>query len=441
MIDKRNKESKILLSDYDYKKDVKNRVLISSLNTVELDIMREILDGSLKCMIPQLISDLGLSKNDFKLFIEKFQASGLFRLQGDCLHVDREMRKYYEMQLLRFEGHFEPDLNFFQKLLNHLPIHLLPNWYAIPSTSSHIIKAIIETHLWTPKLFEDYLKKLSFENEVLRIIQEIWSANDYKVNASDLKQKQGFTQEKLEEHLLLLEYSLVCSFRYERNGNHWEQVVVPFREWRNYQLFKKAAVSKSIPGGIQRRHLDDFGFILELNDLLKQILSDDSCSSSLANLQRKDLVEILVSLGLVAVDRKGVCGEEKPAEAWFRKPIQDQAASVYSCLLKQAAYSPYTERDIREIERGLKPFVNGNWIYFDDFWLGFTAPIGKTSAVQLQNKGRWDYALPAYSEADCAFVRRIFIEMLYPAGRVALGTYANKLCFCVTPFGRKILGD
>jgi hypothetical protein len=82
------------------------------------------------------------------------------------------------------------------------------------------------------------------------------------------------------------------------------------------------------------------------------------------------------------------------------------------------------------------------WIYLDDFIAGLTAAIGSQLQVQLQVRGkRWRYALPNYSEVDRVFIKRVILEVFFEGGITAVGTYEGKPCFCVTAFGRSLIGD
>lgn len=68
-----------------------------------------------------------------KLFLKTCE-NKTFKIQGEEIIVDKEMRKYYETQISKFDDHFQPDLEYLQSLLSKVPLHSLLVWYAILET-------------------------------------------------------------------------------------------------------------------------------------------------------------------------------------------------------------------------------------------------------------------------------------------------------------------
>ena len=52
------KKNKINLEDYDFKRDIENRLIMSKLNDVDIRVLEEILYNTLKIPVDRLISDL-----------------------------------------------------------------------------------------------------------------------------------------------------------------------------------------------------------------------------------------------------------------------------------------------------------------------------------------------------------------------------------------------
>lgn len=375
-------KNNVSLSDYGYRRDIENRLLTAELSIEEVETLKELLDGPLTHPIAHLASILSLTPKKLLLLLTKLEKTGLFTLQGENVVVDKEMRKYYEAHIQKFDETFEPDMEFFQGLLSKVPIHILPTWYEIPSFSVNIFKGIVDNYLLTPKTYEKYLKGLKFKDPALNnLLQDILKTPNFMLRAQTLMKKHSLTREKFEEYVLTLEYSLVCCLRYQRNGDVWEEVIAPFREWREYVCFQEEKLPKSIKN---------------VNDIKVNALHAHS-------------LDIYQNALHATRDNPAV---------------------------------PYSEKDIREIGRGLKRVLQLGWVYFDDFLASLSVPLGPMQPVQLQCRGKkWRYVLPSYTPEDAAFIRYVVMEVLFESGMVSIGKLNGKECFCVTPFGCKILED
>ena len=238
-----SRKNKITLSDYNYRQDIENRLFMADLSILEVDVLRGIMNGSLKTTLASLTDNLNITQKSLKPILEKLATSRLFKVQGDTIVVDKEMRKYYESQIIKFDDDFHPDLEYVQGLLNKVPIHALPLWFAIPRSSDNIFQSIMQKFLITPKTYERYLQDLNFEDPILiAIIKEIFSSPDYKVNSSTLIEKFNLSREQFEEYMLFLEFNLVSCISYSKTKDLWEEVVTPFHEWREYLLFIKIRI-------------------------------------------------------------------------------------------------------------------------------------------------------------------------------------------------------
>ena len=459
MLNPHPKRNKIELTDYNYEQDIENRLILSELSLFEVEVLEEILHSSIKIPVNQLAKSLDVDEKKLNPVLKKLSKMKLLKQQKDMILVDKEMRKYYESQMIKFDDNFKADIGFLQGFLNMLPIHVLPIWYAIPRTSDNIFQSIIEKYFFTPKIYRRYLNDLYFEDDILdKIAKDILSAKDFKISTKELIDKYSISREKLEEYMLLLEFNFVGFLSYRRADDAWEEVITPLHEWKQFLKYLNTTTPKSIVETdiIQRQHPHDFGFVQDMTRLLNGAqdhplpleplndgftLSKKIAKNILSHLESyqltqdyiKTLIDKLLLLRL-ATNQNDTFHPTKLAKEWVEKSVQGQAVDLYRYKKKQ---SQQLSRDIREIEKCLKRFSNLGWIYFEDFLNGSIAPIGSAQPVTIQRKGRrWKYEVPQYSDEEQKIVKRIVLERLFESGIVAPGTHEGKPCFCVTPFGR-----
>lgn len=256
------RKNKIVLSDYNYQRDIENRLLMSHLTLFEVDVLREILDSSLKTTIHQLAESLDVDEKLVIPAVDKLSKTKLFQRFGNVISVDKEMRKYYESQIIKFDTNFEPRFDFFfQSLMTKVPIHSIANWYSLCKVSDHIFNSIVESYLATPKIYETYLKELHFDIPVLNnIAKEVFKADDFKIPSRTLIEKYGLQREQFEEYMLYLEYNFVCCISYQRDKQNWEEIVTPFYEWKEFLESQKKSLPIAIKdiANIQPAHPEHF---------------------------------------------------------------------------------------------------------------------------------------------------------------------------------------
>lgn len=461
------KKNKIVLSDYNYRRDIENRLLMADLSTFEVDFLGEIIHSSLKTTVKHLAEALETTESQVIAAIDKLSPTKLVSRQGDQVIVDKEMRKYYESQIIKFDDDFEAGMEFLQGLLSKVPIHHLPSWYSISRTSDNIFLSIIEKHLHSPKIYERYLQELHFDDPVLTsMLKDLYEAPDLKIPSTTFIEKYKLTREQFEEYMLLLEYSFACCLCYHRVGDMWQEMVTPFSEWKEYLEFQRKTTPKPIKDieNIVRKHPHDFGFILDITQVLKSIqkkpikldmqgahpalpesIPGATLGNTSANYRSGILNAILFfHMGEIKKDTLHILGH---GAEWAKHPFQEQALTVYKmplslCSAVRTDHHQFSERDLRETEKSLKRVLTSGWIYFEDFMKGLTAPIGTAEPVALLNKGkRWKYTLPTYTAEETALVEATLFERLFACGMVAAGEHKGKPCFCVTAFGRMTLGD
>lgn len=461
------KKNKIILADYNYRRDIENRLSMADLSTFEVDVLKEILNGSLKVTVSHLAEALNTDAKHVIPVINKLTPTKLVSLKGDQIVVDKEMRKYYESQILKFDDDFEAGMEYFQSLLSKVPIHHLPTWYSISRTSDSIFSSIVEKYLHTPKIYERYLQELHFDDPILTsILNDLFASPELKVPAQVLMEKYKLTRKKFEECLLILEFSCACCLCYNRVDDVWQEMVTPFTEWKEYLLSQRNASPKSIVDikKISRTHAEDFGFIHDMvqlmNALQKKPLKLESVKGewhlpakipgvTFGNTTaeyRKSLVNKILFFHFANI-KSGTLHLLKAGVSWAKQPFQEQALTLFKlpveqCLPEGTENLYFAEKDLRKIEQNLKRIIKSGWIYFDDFMKGFSAPIGRAEPVELKNRGkRWKYTLPTYTEMEVALVKNTIFDRLFCCGMIATGTHNKKPCFCITQFGKITLGD
>jgi hypothetical protein len=462
------RRNKISLSDYNYRKDIENRMLMAHFTTTDLEILEEILYSSLLIPIKKLAKSVDVDEADLTAILNKLGETGLFTLSDDSIVVDKEMRKYFEAQIVKFEENFVPGMEFLQCLLRKVPIHVLPTWYAIPRTSDNIFDSLVEKYLYTPQTFQRYLSELnSADPQLGAIIAEVHAAPDFALPSTTIMEKFGFSREQFEEHMLHLEFNLVCCLCYKKENDVWKEVVTPFQEWRDYLLFLRDTTPTAIakPDKIERRRPGDFAFIQDLSAILSLARKAPLAlspskeglyipeKSALAQILSKcpgldesyihQLISKLILLKLAQVV-DGKLNALEAANDWLDMRFENQALYLYRHPLNRPLspnLPPQYERHLREAEKSILRALTSGWVYFDDFIQGSLATFGEDSSICLKRLGKsWKYLLPQYSEEQRSLIKAAIFDWLFEIGVVATGVHNGKECFCVTPFGQSLFG-
>ena len=378
------------------------------------------------------------------------------------------MRKYFELQIQRFDEDFCPDMDFLQNLLKKPPIHVLPNWYAIPRTSDNIFDSLIEKNLKTPMLFQRYIMELNFGEPILQnIIQDVHKAKNLEVKASAIRKKYNITKELFEEYMLHLEFNFVCCLSYRKNGDEWEELVTPFYEWKEYLLFLQNTETPSISKEqVTQKGSSEFSFVQDLSILLTAAKKEriplevtqegltlpqqpflQSLLPFFADLSPDETIykpylhHLLTKLSLIRlVDlTKGTIQVLDAAVDWLELRLDNKALYLYRHPLNRLADESYTEKAAREIEKNLVRVLEKDWVLFEDFLQGVYAEINENCAVMLKKTGKtWKYSIPNYAPLEKKLIRSIVLEWLFEAGLIQTGSAQGLDCFRVTTLGRTL---
>jgi len=181
------RKNKINLEDYDYQKDIENRLLMAHFSEADLEVLEELLYNPPKFPIDTISSNLDMTLLELTPILKKLGKTGLFTIIDENIIVDKEMRKYFEFQLHKFDDDFKPGMEFLQSLLKKVPIHVLPVWYHIPRTSNNIFDSLIEKYLETPQTFQRYLLELNLADDVMKdIVEDLFREKSLKLLSSEV---------------------------------------------------------------------------------------------------------------------------------------------------------------------------------------------------------------------------------------------------------------
>jgi predicted transcriptional regulator len=427
------KKNRVHLPDYQFKKDIENRMLLSDFSDLDLQILEELLFSSLKTSVKKLSRQVNLSEEIVTSVLNKIAPTGLISVDGDIILIDKEMRKYFEVESARFNPDFKPDFDFFQQLLHKVPIEHLPNWYATPKTSNDIFLSIIEKYLSSPQIFQRYLAEIPWSDPVLKlIVTDLFKAPEFKLLSSDVIAKYNLKRADFEYLLLLLEFHFVACVSYKKEDDHWVEVITPFYEWHQYLLFLKSTETPLIQQEekIQKSGKDDFYAIDQMTQILQGLQKTGKIPES-------HFSEKLALLRLIDQGKVSETGAE-----WLEMTPEKKSLYLYRNPLNRILSfkgddTNSFEKSIREAEKAIRRVLHGKWVLFDDFFQGITVAIRGKAPLEFKKIGKqWRYTIPTYDEQDKAFMKAVIEEWLFEMGVVSLGTYEDNLCFRVTHFGR-----
>jgi hypothetical protein len=322
-------------------------------------------------------------------------------------------------------------MEFIQTILRKVPIQLLPTWYSIPRTSNNIFESIVEKYLLTPHIYQRYLSELNFGDPILTsIINDVFTAPDFKISSSDLISKYNLKRVDFEEILLILEFNFVCCLCYEKADDHWLEYIVPFHEWHEYLKFLQSTEASPVPTPVDRIDDSDFAFLEQMSDLLLK------CKKKPLTIDKTPLIEKLTLVKL-AEYTNGKLRLLEPGDAWLDLSLENRALHLYRHPHNRILSLSVGERYVREAEKSIKRVLHGEWVYFDDFLKGIIVPLNENSVIMLKRLGKhWKYTLPIYGDEQKAILKATIFEWLYETGMVKIGTSQGRDCFAVTHFGR-----
>lgn len=471
---------KIHLNDYDYKRDIQNRVLLSKLTPEEIEITEELTCSSSPISFKELESFLEKPKETIAATLRKIAPTSLCTTNGETIQIDKERRRLLEIDLQRFSSSFVPNFDFLHSLLKKVPLDTLMNWYPIPRTSNNIFESLIERYVKKPSSYARYLEELDLEDDTLNAIKRaLISSPEGSLDGEDLQKKYRLSDEQLERAMILFEWHFVGSLHYEKEENQWKKVVSFFREWQQYLHYmestKPSPFKDSSAIVLSRPH--PFSFIEDLCTFLSLLLNEEvylelnreeqwipdlPTSHLLAKkwgsfpMDSKEdkerffsycsrIIYRLLTIQFIAIrERKASVTDQ--VSSWLPLSLQEKATYLYRSILKcdplaKQASESYGERAIRSIEKSLSRIEGESWVLWDAFERGITPSLGQDNRFELCRTGRhWAYTPPSYAKEEKQFIKAVLYNWFFEAGMIQTGTYKQQALLRPTPFGIELFG-
>ena len=469
---------KISLQDYDYKQDVQTRLFFSTLNSLEIEVLQEILFSPLKFPLIDLSRNLEIPKDTLIPVLDKLGLTGLFQIEGGSIHVNKEMRKLFDVEMLKCDEKFVPGIEYVQAMLKKVPIQVLPTWYQTPRTAETIFDALIEKIFLTPQLYQRHLHEVKPQDEIgAKIFDRLFASSELKLSLAELQKDFQLSSEALHELILDLEFQFIGCLTYERTETHLEPYLSAFHEWKEHLIFQRCHTPQpvgSLDELIPLRPLS-YAFALDLQALIEvaaeypipiriesgETLLDPVQTSSLALaiglIQKGSLdqsqagyIHRLVKKGLLlnlirVVNGRLVQGDL--FEQYSQLDSERKAHFIYKhpqnhILNPACPASLITEKNLREIEKSFMKIPALDWIYFHDYLKGCLAVLGDMTRIELKKTGKaWRYVRPDYSDKEKLFIEIAVMEWLFESGLIHVGHIAFKPCFKLTGLGRKLFSQ
>ena len=473
-----SRKNKINLSDYGYQDDIHNRILMTTFTPQDVEVLEEILYGSIRIPLVKLKKNLDLSDDELIEILKKLEQTKLLTIESDSIVVDKEMRKYYDFQIMKFDEDFKPNMNYIQGILKKLPIHILPIWYAVPRSSNNIFDSMIERYFKTPSIYERYLADLNLaEPKLAGIISDLFASDALSLDAQDIQNRYELNREEFEEMMLHLEFNFVCCTKYILAGDCYKETVVPFQEWCDFLKFRQAHRPETLQakGEVRAHSNKKFHFVQDMTLLLEEIVhqpldlqsaatesdlmfSEDAVQRLMITLRANSpesetmnwqlylsrLASRLVRLGLAIRSEEKLLPHQS-APYWLNMEVEDKALYLYRhpnnrTLCMGFSETLNTEKNVKDVEKSLERIQSEEWHSLDEFLKGVTCPLGTNCEVELAKDGPdWCYKLPQYQEEEIQFMRYVILQRLYEVGMVNVGTFEDRDYFKLMSFGRETL--
>ncbi len=473
-------KNKIQLADYDYQKDLRNRALMAQFSEKDVALIDEMICSPARVSLVDLSRQADQSVEETLATLSKLAPTGLFTCDGEYVTTDKETRKYFEIELLKFEKTFTPTLDFLRLQLKKVPLDALMNWYPIPRMSNSIFESLVDRYFRKPSGFQRYLQHLDLEDPTFNAVKDdLLLSPEKKLYADAIKKKYDLTAAEFQKMALLFEFNFVSFLCYEKKGEKWVEVLTFFQEWKDYLAFMQDSLTKKIssPEAIVPTRPGEFSFIEDLSTLLslagktaiyveidakerwvfeRQTLA--ACSSHFKgfDLDSKEgqetffdylcrLIKKLLLVKLATIDERKLTPASHAPE-WLDLATDQRALHLYKLTTTHYSFAEFpsdicNDRTLREVEKSVRRIKTSGWVFFDDFMAGVIVPIGKDNVMELKQVGRsWKYKRPIYSVEERALIKKVIYDWLFEAGVIQTGTLDGKECLRVTSFGQAAFG-
>jgi len=362
-----SKNSQISLEPISSKKEIELRLFFGQLEPFQVQVLQEILNSSLKIPLSDLIEALGTNEKKISPVLDFFAKAGLFARKSDALFVDKEKRKLFETQMIKFDEDFEPGIQHLQSVINKVPLERVFDWYQLGKTTTNLLQSLIERIFQTPKLYERYLSELHFQDPLLQsIFNDLMASDELQLSCAAVRKKYKLTPEKFEEVALMLELHLAAFIRYLPEGN----ILQPLAEWRNFKMNLKNKLPKPLKATSVKA------------DKAKPIDLD---------LYRRAIITHIKAATVDSVERS----------------IRE------------------IEKGLKVIQNAGWVFFED----FIHCFSGQVGKAQEVSLEKIGTK--WHYRLPNYTPTEINFIETVIFELLVHAGCTSTGTVKGKPCFQV----------
>lgn len=463
-----NTPCKVILEDFDFKRDLHLRLVLEKLSIIEMSVLEEILYSPLKVSIEELCNHTDVHASEIIAILKALSPLNLFVVKEKFLLVDKEMRKYFEILIEKFSEDFSPNLDYFKELLKLVPIHCVVSWFHTPRTSNNIFESILEKHFKTPKTYSRYLKDTLADQPLLKdIVSYVANSPEGVVDASEILSNFALSEEELEEKILFLEYHFILASTYTQHKEGFKKHLSEFTEWKNHKAnnpcsrYRSRVINEQ---DVKSRATEEFSFIKDMSLMLKicnqkslkivynqkeelfyleeELKSDLGFTNSepyyLARVINKNLL-----LGLVVI-HNDVLRQTSPATKWLETPIKQRTLITFkhphNSLSHKSNFSfGRHDRNIIEVQKALSRLERDSWILFDAFLEDHLYRTNSLKQPKLVKNGRaWEYSSPDYDMEEIAFIKVVILDWLFESGIVIPGSYNGKDCFKVTSLGHEL---
>lgn len=434
-----NNKNKVDLNDYPFKLDIHRRRCVFKFSPFERDLFYEMCLGSLETSVEELAEDMDVDAAIILAVLKKNHSIGLYNIKDKEILINKEERRFYEVELDKFNESFVPNLNHIKALFNKISIDILPKWFSLPKNCTCIFSTLVENHFATPKLYEKYLEEIEFNEPLLnKIIDQLYSSPYYSLNLEELKETLYLSDEILYQMIALLEFNLVAVHSYQKIGDTFHEVLTPPHEYRVLLLDKLEKRPKCINEDekaitVYTLHQEFIPKMTKTLSTIKEFVHGDKQGD--LHLDDLKMIKKLLEIDLLdSVDEQILLSREGNAflqQSEVEKPLHFLTPRNH----KKRLFSEWAQR---QIEKELLQYTS--WIFIDDFVNSLHIPLDTHAPLALVKKGRQSfYSVPVYSPEEKELLRKYLTDYLAVANVVELGETDGKAIFRLTPFGRDTL--
>src|SRR3990167_3072103 len=399
------KVKKVELDDYDVAGDIRSRLVLSDLTKDEVTFIEELLYLPLKVSFDTLRSLCHAPCFDETM--KKLQAEWLLYLHDGVVYIDKERRKYFEIQIERFVEDFTPSLSYLQDLLRLQELDTLLSWHHIPRTASNIFEALLAKHFSTPTHYERHLKEY-FYQEGMGSLYELLEDGGWDLPARNIAEMMGLGEVDLQKLLIQLEWNLIGISYFALEEDRYEQRFSFFEEYKKFTSTFQRHECRPKKEAME----EDYAYVHELTKALESLSTEN--------------------IGQEHLDRLALFGFIKEApggyrcttigKEWLGLDIEQRSHILFkhpkSTAHLESKWPDYSkETNLIAIQKCLAMLSNTSWYDLSSFMNASYIPLLDENAVTLKKvRGEYTYPIANYDDREKVFVREVVCEWLYQSG-------------------------